>query len=150
MLVLVFKLGDDRYALPTKDLVLLVPAVEMREIPRTPDFILGMFEFKGLAVPVVDLQLLTKQTPCTPRLSTRVMLTNYHSAKTGKTHVLGLMAEDVTQVQEIKDKDVKGNDISVGEAPYLGDVATDDGGMIQLLDVQKILPNALQDTLFVR
>lgn len=150
MLVLAFKLGDDRYALPTRDLALLVPAVALREIPRTPEFILGMFEFKGLAVPVVDLQLLTKQTPCQRRLSTRIMLTNYHAPKSGKTHILGLMAEDVTRVMELEDKQIKGNEITVGEAPYLGDVAADEGGMLQLLDVHKILPTALQDTLFVR
>jgi len=150
MQVLVFKLGNDRYALPTADVVLLVPAVPLRELPRTPDFIAGVFEYKGLAVPVVDLQMLTKQKPCQQCLSTRIMLTNYAAPKSGKTHLLGLMAEDITQVMEIERKQIKGNAITVGEAPYLGDIAADEGGMIQLLEANKILPNALQDILFVR
>ncbi|MEM1059803.1 MAG: chemotaxis protein CheW [Verrucomicrobiota bacterium] len=150
MLVLVFKLGDDRYALPTADVILLVPAVPLRSLPRTPDFIAGVFEYKGLAVPVVDLQLLTKQQPCEQRLSTRIMLTNYTAPKSGRSHVLGLMAEDITNVLEIDRKQIKGNAVTVGEAPYLGDIATGEEGLIQLLEPNKILPNALQDTLFVR
>jgi chemotaxis signal transduction protein len=59
------------------------------------------------------------------------------------------MAEKVTEAVTLKDEDFQSSNLVVGEAPYLGRIATDTHGMIQMLRLKRILPKALHESLFL-
>lgn len=147
MLVLLFNLGPDRYGIDVRQVVEIVPRLELRHIPNAPDFIAGLFRYRGEIVPVVDLQQLTQHAPCQQRLSTRIVIISYEVPAKG-THMLGLMAERVTEVSTIDDAVVKESHVTLKAAPYLGKMAMEGDEMIQLLNLNKILPAALANTLF--
>ena len=146
MLVLLFNLGPDRYGIDARQVVEIVPRLHLRHLPNAPDFIAGLFRYRGEIVPVVDLQMLTQHSPCQQRLSTRTVLIHYEVG--GRKHILGLMAERVTEVVSIPDKEIKDSHVSLRSAPYLGKVAVENNEMVQLLNLNKILPAALANTLF--
>jgi chemotaxis-related protein WspB len=151
MLVLIFNLGEERYGLEARQVVEIVPLIQLRTIPKTPDYISGVFQYRGRMVPVVDLQRLVRQQSCVPRLSTRLILVNYpESPEAGMaSNILGLMAEKVTEAVTLKDESFQSSNLVVGEAPYLGRIATDTHGMIQMLKLKRILPKALHESLFL-
>ncbi len=142
MLALVFRIGAERFALPCKVLVEVVPRVELRPIAHAPDYVAGVFVLRGAAVPVIDLCQLIAGVPCSDRLSSRIMLVTLGG------QVLGLLAENVTEAIDLTRKAAA---ISVPAAPYLGELYGDGqgGAMVQLLDVGQLLSESLQQRLLV-
>lgn len=139
MFALVFRVGGERYAVPCQQLVEVVPMVALRPIAHAPAYVAGMFVLRGAVIPVVDLCQLMLATPCPDRLSSRIML-----VRLGE-HVLGLLAEQVTEAMPIQ-RQAAG--ISVPAAPYLGDLYFDDtGAMLQLVEVTRLLAPDLQQRL---
>ena len=80
MLMLLFSLGQDRYAIESSQVVEVVSIVNLRKIPHTPDYVAGVFNYRGLIVPVIDLCSLTQGYPSHARFSTRIILVNYPGA----------------------------------------------------------------------
>src|SRR6187431_2835096 len=122
MLFLLFTLGKARYGLEARQVVEIVPAVPLRELPHAPDVIAGLFNYRETIVPVIDLQRLTTQQPCVQHLSTRLIIVNFKTS-TGIERSLGLMAEKVTETVHIAPEDFRPSGITVTQAPYLGSIA---------------------------
>lgn len=147
MLFLLFTLGKARYGLEARQVVEIVPAVPLRELPHAPDVIAGVFNYRETIVPVVDLQQLTTQQPCAHHLSTRIIVVNFKTAA-GVERSLGLMAEKVTEAVHIAPEEFKSTGITLTQAPYLGSIAVQRKEIIQCLQVNRILPPAVQETIF--
>ena len=147
MLLLVFHLDEDRYALEGREVVEVVPGVALKAVPHAPDCVAGLFNYRGTIVPVIDLCRLTRGTPCATHLATRIVLVEFPDSR-GAACILGLMAERVTEAAEVQAADFKAPGIRVEGAPYLGDVVADEQGMIQRIHVERLLPSPLRDSLF--
>jgi len=55
--IISFFLGDAEYALEVTDAVEVLRPREVTEVPRTPEFIMGILSVRGEMVPVIDLKL---------------------------------------------------------------------------------------------
>jgi chemotaxis-related protein WspB len=139
MMYLLFSIGNDRYALDSSHVAEVVPRVELWLVPRAPAYVAGMFRYRGQLVPVLDVCQLMLGQPCPVRLSTRILLVHL-PGNDGTTPLLGLMVERVTDTLTSQDVTFVPSGISADEAPYLGDVATDEHGMIYRLRVEALLP----------
>jgi chemotaxis-related protein WspB len=62
--------------------------------------------------------------------------------------LLGLIAEQVTETVKLADRDFEKVNINIPEAPFLGKVARDAKGIVQLLNVDKLLSSKARDILF--
>jgi chemotaxis-related protein WspB len=139
MMYILFSIGDDRCALDSSHVVEVVPRVDLWQVPRAPAYVAGVFRYRGQLVPVLDLCQLMQGQPCPVRLSTRILLVHYPD-NDGTTHILGLMVERVTDTLNSHDVTFAPSGISADNAPYLGDIATDEHGMIHRLRVESLLP----------
>src|SRR5262245_50040920 len=74
MLVLLLRVGDQRFGLDTADVVEVVPWVPLLPVPRAPAWIAGVLRHRDGLAPVVDLTKLIAGTPAPRRLSTRIVL----------------------------------------------------------------------------
>jgi chemotaxis-related protein WspB len=147
MLFLLFQIGKDRYGLEASQIVEIVPLVTLKKIPQAPRGVAGIFNYHGVLVPVIDLSELTTGQLSAPRLSTRLILVNY-PVEAEKRHVLGLMAEMATETIHLDPTAFNDVGVDTPEAPFLGPVAKDGRGLIQRIEVKKLLPDALRDRLF--
>ena len=148
MLLLLFYLGEERFALDTDVVLEVLPPAELRQLPHAPAYVTGIFRHAGRTVPVIDLCQLVKGRFCAPRLSTRLILVRYANAA-GESHALGLLAERVTETVTRDPADMQPAGISVTDAPYLGPLVADAQGLIQVVEVEPLLPQSLRDSLFV-
>ncbi len=150
MLMVLFQLGPERFAVDSRCVVEIVPMVEFKAVPHTPEYIAGLFNFRDTVVPVIDLCQLTQKRLCQKYLSSRIILVDY-GRLTGlaakETRILGLLAERVTEVREKPAASVKPPVHSSG-APYLGDIFFFNGEMNQCLEPAALLPENLRDMLF--
>lgn len=149
MLLLLFELGQDRYALDAAQVAQVLPLVRIKRVPQAPAGVVGVFQFRGKPVPVVDLSLLALGRPAQQLLSTRIILVHYPDDH-GGSHLLGLIAENATSTLRQDAAQFVPTGIANEAAPYLGAVAADGslGGMVQRIDVKGLLPPAVRSALF--
>lgn len=147
MLFILFQLGQDCYALDAAQVAEVLPLVQVKKIPRAPAGVAGVFTYRGAPVPVLDLSELALGRPARARLSTRVLLVHYPDAN-GTPRLLGLIAEKATETLRREPGDFVASGVKSDGAPYLGPVASDARGLIQWVQVDKLLPASVREVLF--
>jgi chemotaxis-related protein WspB len=146
MLLLLFRVIDQRYALAARRVVEVVPRVDLRPIPHAPEFLAGLFNYRGRAVPVVDLGRLLGASSSLDRLDTRIILAREPGECGGR--LLGLVAEHVSEVATVRDDQVVLPGMSLEDAPYLGEVVRTEAGLVQVIAVEKVLSESLRNAIF--
>lgn len=147
MLFLLFRLGGDRYALDAGRVEEVLPLVQLKHIPRAPVGVVGIFNLRGIAVPVLDLSLLALGRTARTVMSTRIILVRYPEDK-ANGHLLGLIAENATEMMRREPSDFVDAGLRNGDAPYLGPVTQDGHGLVQLIVVDQLLTQSVRDVLF--
>lgn len=147
MLFLLFQLGSERYALDAGQIVAVLPRLGVKAIPHAPPAVAGLCQYRGVPVPVIDLSELALGRPSAKRLSTRIVLVQFPDPVDGP-HLLGLLAERATETLRRDPEDFVAAGVCVGAASYLGPVTADARGLIQRIEVQRLLPAPLRALLF--
>jgi chemotaxis signal transduction protein len=129
-------------------------------------------------VPVVDLGVLLGSESCRDRLSTRIILVNSRpdapsqpgqsgetagadqqdtaasagqqemQARENRPWLLGLIAEQVSDVSPVKPEQVISASIQLPQTPYLGAIVEIDHEMVQLIAVDRVLDEPLRSSFF--
>jgi chemotaxis-related protein WspB len=149
MLFLIFELGHDRYALPAGLITEVLPVVRIKRVPQAPAGVAGVINYHGAPVPVIDLSELTLGRPAAQRLSTRLIVVSYPDRqRQGPSQLLGLIAERATDTMHRDPAEFVASGITTASAPYLGHVATGSRGVVQRIEVETLLPDAVRESLF--
>lgn len=146
MLLLVFQIGDERFALDTGPVLEVVPRVPLRPIPEAPAAIPGVFQYRSRVVPVIDLAQLMYARPSVAALSTRIIVLRYPDA--AGEHLLGLVAERLLDTLDRAPSEFRPTGVAVPQAPYLGPVTDVDGTLVQLVTVAELVPAEVRALLF--
>ena len=147
MLYLLFQLGKSRYALEASRVIEVVPLLAIQQLPQAPRGVAGIFNYRGRAVPAVDLGALTLSQPASERFSTRIIIVNYPD-DSGTIHLVGLIAEHATELLRKNPKDFVDPGVKLGAAPYLGPILMDGSSSIRLIYEQRLLPEPVRQLLF--
>lgn len=145
MKVLAFHIGTERYGLRLAGIAQVLPAAALKALPLTPSYVAGLLDLHGTPVPVIDLTQLAGLGPSALRFDTRIVVVDY-AADDGRVRALGLLAERVQGVQEVAQARL--SDAGVRGAAFLGQVATGDGAMLQLVDIEHLLAPDVRALLF--
>jgi Chemotaxis signal transduction protein len=54
MLMLLFDVWDDRYATDSRRVVEVVPTLTLKKLHSAPEYLPGLFNYRGHLVPIVD------------------------------------------------------------------------------------------------
>ena len=137
MLALLFYIDENLYAIDSLQVVEVIPRVNLRPIHQAPDYIVGLCNYRGAIVTVLDLCKLIQGQPCRKFLSTRIIIANYFQPG-GVSTYLGLMAERVTETLKKSDDLFSHVHIEAKEKSYLGGIAMDKRGMIQKIHLDRL------------
>ena len=143
MLMLLFYAGNNLYAIESSKVVEVIPRVGLRKVNHLPEYVAGLFNYRGTIVPVIDLCHLIQGNPSRSYLSTRIVMVNY-PVKDNTLRYLGLMAERVTETLNKPDTELVDAGIKVNEAPYLGEMIVDEKGIIQCIRLEKLFSDSQQ------
>ncbi len=146
MLLVLFQLGNERYALDARHVVEVLPLVALKKFPQAPKGVAGVFVYRGQPVPAMDLCELMFGRPAQERLSTRIIVVKYGDAG-GRNQLVGLIAERATAMMKRDTKDFKDVGVNLTSTPYLGPVLMDEKGVIQLVHAQKLLTESVESLL---
>lgn len=145
MKLLVFHIGADRYGLRLRDVLRVLPLLDLKHLPLAPDAVAGLMDYHGQSVPVIDLCRVSGLPAGADYFDTRIIVVDYRTPA-GTSHALGLRAERVVGVREVGAARL--TDSGVLAAPFLGQVAGDAQGMLQLVELEQLLPATLRAALF--
>ena len=112
MLILGLSIGKELYGIEATRVIEVVPLIELKKVPLTDDIIKGLFNYRGIPTPVIDLCQLFEQRNCSNNLSTRIIIIEY-KALSGNSRSIGLVAEKVSNVMQCEAEDVKKSGIHV-------------------------------------
>jgi chemotaxis-related protein WspB len=137
MLVLMFQIGRDRLALDIRRVAEVVPRVRLERPAGSPPWVAGVFVYRGQIVPVIDLHQLVGAGECPPHLSSRIILAPYPGAG---ERLIGLLAAQVADIRDIAPPSHGAAALTEPGRPDLGVVVADGGGVLHLLDLDRLLP----------
>lgn len=146
MLLLLFQIGEARYALDTAAVLEIVPRVVLKPVLRAPKGVAGLLDYHAAPVPVLDLCEMATGQPAQTRYSTRLILvqTSASADDNGCPRIVGLLAERATGLLKRQAADFSRTGLNTPDAPYLGPVTADGDGFIHRLDVEGLLTGAVR------
>ncbi len=142
-LYLQFRIGDQRFALDVHEVIEVLPRRTLKPIAQAPAWVAGILAHRGTLVPVVDLSALSFGRPAPMRTSTRLVLVHYRGDQQ-----LGLLLEQATDTLRCRPDEFQPYGLDNTDAPYLGPVRQDAGGLLQRIEVDDLLPDDVRRLLF--
>jgi chemotaxis-related protein WspB len=147
-LFLVFRVGNERYALQAIEVAEVLPRLPLKPIAQAPAWVAGVFAYRGAVVPVIDLSALTFGQPAQARTSTRLVLVHYRPDEPTPARLLGLILEQATDTVRCNPADFQPYGLDNRQAPYLGPVRKDAQGLLQWVRVADLLDDQVRALLF--
>ena len=142
--LITFILGEEKYGLDMLNVRELISFPEgLTRIPRMPDFIVGMFNLRGLVIPVMDLRKKFNM-PGEERHEFSVIIIVDVQNKN-----IGLTVDAVSDVIFVKEGDLQDtSELAVNvETKFIKGVAKTKDEMVILLDIDYLLSKEEFDTL---
>lgn len=137
MLHLIFRLDREAYALEAARIVEILPLVDALRATSASARDAGAINYRGQIVPVIDLAAMTLGRASQRRLSTRIVLARC----TRSGALVGLIAENATEIQRIEPDDFISDGRPDCDASYLGPIALGSRGPIQRIELDHLLPS---------
>lgn len=148
-LFLLFRIGDERYALEAVEIAEVLPRLQLKAIAHAPRWVAGVFVHRAVMIPVIDLAALTFGESAQVRTSTRLVLVHYRVSAEKPAQLLGLIIEQATDTLRCPPSEFKEYGLDNDKfAPYLGPVREDASGLVQWVRVQDLLTEPVRDLLF--
>ncbi|MCF4998440.1 chemotaxis protein CheW [Pseudomonas syringae] len=147
-LFLLFCIGNERYALRATEVAEVLPRLPLKPIAQAPEWVAGVFAYRGSVVPVIDLSRLTFGKPAQARTSTRLVLVHYRPDDNQPMQWLGLILEQATDTLRCHPTDFQPYGLDNPQAPYLGPVREDAQGLVQWVRVGDLLNESVRALLY--
>ncbi len=94
--LLCFNLSDEEYAVEINDVREIVKMVDITDVPKTPDFMLGIISLRGVIIPLLDLRMRLGLEACNYNSKTRIIIASADDRK------IGMVVDGVTEVVGLK------------------------------------------------
>jgi len=136
---LTFFIADEEYAVSIIRAKEIIQYDTLTKVPKTPHWIRGVINLRGGVVPVVDLAVKFGLPDTVITSSACIVITEVEIE--GETTVMGVLADSVSQVIELRGDDIKpppafGTRINVD---YLQGMGRSGKKFVLMLDVDKLL-----------
>lgn len=135
---LTFTLGDEVFALDIASVREVLEYTTITKVPRTPEYIRGVINLRGRAVPVVDVRLKFGMPETERTVNTCIIIVEVSLG--GEETVLGALADSVKEVMDIAPGDIEpaprmGTSI---RADFIKGIGKHGQDFIIVLDIDKV------------
>ena len=132
--VIGFKLGEEEFGIPILNILEIVKPIEYTRIPRTPDYVLGVFNLRGNVFPLIDLRLKFKMPAKKMDKHTCYIIINHEDKIAGFVidHLSQAMRFQPSEIDDIPDGINEQEDLMQG-------VGKKEDSIITILKVENLL-----------
>ena len=138
---LTYKVGKETFATEVDSIKSVIEYSELSQAPELPSYVIGLLNYNGEALPVVDSRIKLGFKSSDENENTFIIV--FDIINEGTTYKAGLLVDEVTEVVEIKNADIKPAP-SIGKlytTRYINGVYLSGESLIMLLDVKKLIEN---------
>lgn len=130
-----FLLGDEEYALDIRDIREIIKPRDITDIPRVPDFLLGIISLRGTIIPIFDLKSRLKLGKTTITSDSRIVVSQVAD------RAAGLLVDRITQVVSITASKIEPPPavLSGVDRELINGVGRQGGKMMILLNLASVL-----------
>jgi purine-binding chemotaxis protein CheW len=132
---LAFHLDDEEYALDIKRISEIIKVREFTDIPRAPEFVLGIISLRGVVVPVFDLRLRLNLGSSGLLPTSRIVVCQLEDVS------VGFLVDSINQVVTLVDEDLEPPPgvLSGLDREMVTAIGRYEGRMIILLNLTRVL-----------
>jgi purine-binding chemotaxis protein CheW len=133
--VIVFELKDEEYGVPVEQVRSIERVQHITRVPKTPDFVKGVINLRGVVTPVIDLRSRFEIEEEEYSSHTRVIIVSVNDTEAG------LIEDTANDVIDIPAGEIEPPPEVAGgvEAEYIYGVAKLDKRLLILLNLDKVL-----------
>ena len=139
--MVLFRLDDNRYALPLAAVAHVIQAVEVTALPDAPSFVDGVINLHGKIVPVFNLRRRLRLQQRSLRVSDQFIL-----ASTGARSV-ALVVDEVLGICMRNQAPLAVSNAPGAQPPFVAGVIVLDDGLVVIPDLERFLSPAQAQTL---
>jgi purine-binding chemotaxis protein CheW len=136
---LTFRIGNENYGLELSQTREIIEYSGITEVPLMPNFLRGVINLRGEVVPVIDLAVRLGRKSIEVQKRTCIIVVELQNNE--QNHVLGLLADAVSEVIEMNDENIE-DAPSFGaniRADFIQGIAKRDDEFVVLLDANNAL-----------
>lgn len=136
---LTFRIGNENYGLELSQTREIIEYSGITEVPLMPKFLRGVINLRGEVVPVIDLAVRLGRKSIEVQKRTCIIVVELQTNE--QNHVLGLLADSVSEVIEMNDDNIE-DAPSFGaniRADFIQGIAKRDDEFVVLLDANNAL-----------
>lgn len=129
-----FVVGNEEFSVPILSIQEIIKPIEWTRVPRTPDYVLGVFNLRGTVIPLVDLRkkfgLASEKMTDDSRFI--VMKNEFETA--------GFVIDRLTEAIRLKKSEIgPAPETSMQEKTMIEGVGKQEGKILTILKVDKLL-----------
>jgi len=133
MLIIPFNIENDMFALGIGNITEIIPVVNIITIPDSNKFIIGMINYRGNIIPLIDLKKIISGTDTNFFLSSRIII-----IKENDTNANAVLIEKLTDTMEIEEKNIDYDSAELVRSAYLKGLIKYNNQIIKLLNTDSI------------
>jgi purine-binding chemotaxis protein CheW len=136
---LTFRIGNENYGLELSQTREIIEYSGITEVPLMPNFLRGVINLRGEVVPVIDLAVRLGRKSIEVQKRTCIIVVELQNNE--QNHVLGLLADSVSEVIEMNDENIE-DAPSFGaniRADFIQGIAKREDEFVVLLDANNAL-----------
>lgn len=131
---IIFTLAEEYYAIKIDSIENIEKIMDITRVPKTPDYVKGVINMRGEIAPIVDLRLRLGLPAKEHDDNTRIILNKIND------NMIGYIVDSTYEVTELNISSIEGNlNENKNQDTYIEAIAKDNGRMIILLDMEKIM-----------
>lgn len=132
MQIVVFKLGDEHFAVETERVQSINDIMGITRVPKAPSYIKGLINLRGSIKSLVDINLLLDVTPGTEQNNIIIL--------TIEDEEIGITVDEVEEVLDIDEKNIQKLDNDKNKSRnYIKGIINHEDKLLTIIDIDKLL-----------
>jgi len=129
-----FVIGEEEFSVPILTIQEIIKPIEWTRVPRTPDYVLGVFNLRGTVIPLIDLRLKFG-------LPSEKMTDNSRFiVMKNETETAGFVIDRLTEAIRLKKNEIgPAPETAMQEKTMIEGVGKQDDKILTILKVDKLL-----------
>jgi purine-binding chemotaxis protein CheW len=129
-----FMVGDEEFAVPILSIQEIIKPIEYTRVPKTPPYVLGVFNLRGSVIPLIDLRMKFGLSKSQENDETRYMVIKNND------EIAGFVIDRLTQATRIKESRIDPAPEALhDEQNLIYGVGKKDDALISILNVDALL-----------
>jgi purine-binding chemotaxis protein CheW len=129
-----FMVGDEEFAVPILSIQEIIKPIEYTRVPKTPAYVLGVFNLRGSVLPLVDLRMKFGLSKSKESEDTRYMVIKEDD------EIAGFVIDRLTHATRIKEKNIDPAPETLNDENNLIEgVGKQENKLISILNVKALL-----------